>query len=200
MPNSTSLESKFQRLLEIMKTEQFLRMQGLGNEVPFFIVPYDPREANREGQVAANLMKQLQLVGIAVLTIDLYDLTLEMLLERDLLDTLLDREDTLCKSELMELLQNVLDPETHLVPGIERKLQAVDPKILFITGVGQVYPYIRTHNVLSNLQRAAKKHPTVMFFPGEYTHSVQTGANLSLFGRVPGDKYYRAFNFDDYQL
>ena len=65
---------------------------------------------------------------------------------------------------------------------------------MFITGVGEVFPYIRSHNVLNNLQSTAKDRPTVMFFPGEYTQSLETGASLDLFGRLHDDKYYRAFN------
>jgi hypothetical protein len=68
-----------------------------------------------------------------------------------------------------------------------------------INGVGEVYPYIRPHNVLNNLQRVAKDQPTVLFFPGAYTHSLEKGTSLDLFGRLHDDKYYRAFNIYDYQ-
>jgi len=40
----------------------------------------------------------------------------------------------------------------------------------------------------------------VMFFPGEYKHSLEEGASLDLFGRLHDDKYYRAFNIFDYQI
>ena len=69
--------------------------------------------------------------------------------------------------------------------------------VMFIGGVGEVFPFIRSHNVLNNLQKAAKLKPTVMFFPGEYTHSLEGGAALELFGRLRDDKYYRAFNIFD---
>jgi hypothetical protein len=69
-----------------------------------------------------------------------------------------------------------------------------DFDVLFISGVGEVFPYIRSHNVLNNLQSSAKDRPTVMFFPGTYTQSLETGASLDLFGRLHDDKYYRAFN------
>ena len=41
--------------------------------------------------------------------------------------------------------------------------------------------HIRSHNVLNNLQSTAKEKPTVMFFPGKYTQSLDTGASLDLF-------------------
>ena len=66
--------------------------------------------------------------------------------------------------------------------------------VMFISGAGEVFPYIRTDNVLNNLQSTAKDKPTVLFFPGRYTHSLEGGASLDLFGRLHDDKYYRAFN------
>jgi hypothetical protein len=69
--------------------------------------------------------------------------------------------------------------------------------VLFLTGAGEVFPYIRSHNILNNLQKIAKRHPTLMFFPGEYKHSLAGGAALVLFGLLQDDKYYRAFNILD---
>jgi hypothetical protein len=103
-------------------------------------------------------------------------------------------ETSVSKAELKELLQGVLDPAEHLVPAIATRLASEPHDVLFLSGVGEVFPYIRSHNVLNNLQSTAKDKPTVMFFPGEYTHSPESGASLDLFGRLHDDKYYRAFN------
>ena len=78
--------------------------------------------------------------------------------------------------------------------NVSSRLASEPHDVLFLSGVGEVFPYIRSHNVLNNLQSTAKDKPTVMFFPGEYTHSPESGASLDLFGRLHDDKYYRAFN------
>jgi len=96
-------------------------------------------------------------------------------------------------------LQNVLDIKGHLIPEIGERLAQSDHDVLFLSGVGEVFPYIRSHNVLNNLQSTAKDKPTVMFFPGEYRHSLEQGASLELFGLLHDDKYYRAFNIFDIQ-
>ncbi len=88
----------------------------------------------------------------------------------------------------------MLDPEANLVPAIAKKLAANDFDVLFLTGVGAVFPYIRSHNVLNNLQSSAKERPTVIFFPGTYQHCEESGASLNLFGKLHDDKYYRAFD------
>jgi hypothetical protein len=79
-------------------------------------------------------------------------------------------------------------------------MQSAAFDVMFITGVGEVFPYIRSHNVLNNLQSAAKDKPTVMFFPGKYTHSLEGGASLDLFNIHQNDKYYRAFNIYHYEI
>ena len=96
-------------------------------------------------------------------------------------------------------MQNVLDIREHLIPAIAAKLDAADFDVLFLSGIGEVFPYIRSHNVLNNLQSTAKTKPTVMFFPGEYRFSLEYGASLELFGLLHDDKYYRAFNIFETQ-
>ena len=59
--------------------------------------------------------------------------------------------------------------------------------IIFITGVGKAWPFIRSHTVLNNLHSRIEGTPVVMFFPGEYT------SELRLFGEIKDDNYYRAF-------
>lgn len=140
------------------------------------------------------LFNTLENKGIRILVINLYDLAIELLEKRGILEQVLEVEPTVSKDEFRELLQGVLDPETHLVPAIGEKLGQGTFDVMFLTGVGQVFPYIRSHRILNNLQRTATHLPTVMFFPGTYSHSLEKGASLDLFGRLHDDKYYRAFN------
>jgi len=188
------IRERQEHLLAIISSERFLKMQGLGNEVPFFICPFKPNEALEMGKLGNQLINQLGNMGIRVLKINLYDLSIELLKKRGVWDRVLAVEETITKDELKELLQGVLDPESHLIPAIAEKMAQEEFEVMFITGVGEVFPYIRSHTVLSNLQSTAKERPTVMFFPGNYAHSLEKGASLDLFGRLQDDKYYRAFN------
>ena len=185
---------RFDHLFKVISSERFLKMQGLGKEVPFFICPFRPEEAVDMARLSDQLARRLELNGIRVLPVNLYDLSIELLQKRDIWERVLQTEPTLSKDELKELLQGVLDPETHLIPAIAEKMAQADFDVLFITGVGEVFPYIRSHTVLNNLQSTAKHKPTLLFFPGSYTQSLEQGASLDLFGRLHDDKYYRAFN------
>ncbi|HOX41576.1 MAG TPA: DUF1788 domain-containing protein [bacterium] len=188
------MQERFQHLFSVISSKRFLNKQGLGNEVPFFICPFKPEESVEMGRLQRLLVNRLEQAGIRILQINLYDLSIEILKERDIWEQILEMENSVSKEQLKELLQGVLDPEAHLVPAIAAKLASTDFDVLFLCGVGEVFPYIRSHNVLNNLQSTAKEKPTVMFFPGAYTHSLESGASLDLFGRLHDDKYYRAFN------
>lgn len=71
--------------------------------------------------------------------------------------------------------------------------------MIFLSGVGEVYPYLRSHNVLNNLQSTAKIARRSCSFR-ENTHALATGASLELFGLLHDDKYYRAFNIMNYEV
>jgi len=188
------IKDRFQHLLSVISGQRFLKKQGIGNEVPFFICPYKPEESIQMDLLQRQLINQLSQTGVRVLEINLYDLSIELLKDRGIWEQILEMEASVSKDQLKELLQGVLDPEAHLAPAIAAKLASNEFDVFFLTGVGEVFPYIRSHNVLNNLQSTAKEKPTVIFFPGDYTHSLESGASLELFGKLHDDKYYRAFN------
>lgn len=189
-----SIEKRIDHLFQVVSSDRFLNMQGLGNEVPFFIFPYKPNESVEIEKKLNPLFNRLENAGVSILSLNIYDLSIEMIKNRGIWDKILDREEYVTKDQFKELLQGVLDPEEHLVPAIAEKMKSSDFKVLFITGAGEVFPYIRSHNILNNLQGTAKEKPTVLFFPGAYTHNLESGASLDLFERLHDDKYYRAFN------
>jgi len=190
----------FEHLLKVVSSSRFLEKRGLGNEVPFFICAYDPARSVDIDKMRGNLVTKLAERGVTILEIDLYDLATDLLRERGIWQQVLDMETGVSKAELKELLQNVLDPQDHLVPAIAQRMSKERFDVLFISGIGEVFPYIRSHNVLNNLQSTAKDQPTLMFFPGEYRQTVATGASLDLFSRLHDDKYYRAFDILHYEV
>ena len=192
--DTASVQDQFDHLFRLISSDRFLNKEGLGNEVPFFICPYPSQYAVAMQNLEEQLARRLEQNGVRVLRINLYDLSIELLKERAIWGRILQMEQTITKGQLKELLQGVLDPGQHLIPSIAEKMKQREFDVMFITGVGEIFPYIRSHTVLNNLQSTAKDQPTVMFFPGEYTHSLESGASLDLFGRLHDDNYYRAFN------
>lgn len=187
-----------QHVLAVLSSDRFLRMEGLGNEVPFFIWPYPP-EQELEVQLAnSRIVDRLRTTrGLSVLVVDLFELAVELLEGRggNMLERLEQIEPTRSRSAFRRDLQRMLDPEQHIVPAIERRIEAeAGVDLLVLTGIGRVFPFIRSHNVLNNLQVAVPDFPVLMLFPGEYSQTASLGSSLVLFNLLTDDQYYRAKN------
>lgn len=198
---SLSIEERFVQLQKVLTSQQFLKKEGISGEVPFFIFAHAPREQSEVSTETRHLISRMETSGAQLLEINLYDHVVGIIKERGKWDRLLKAEAGMDKEKFKAQLQNLSDVETKLIPRIASLIEKKPGiQILFITGVGLVYPYIRTHNVLNNLQKVAKDYPTLLFFPGHYTHTEGRGSALDLFGELNEDKYYRAFNIEDYLL
>lgn len=209
------LAARFGHLVNVISSPRFLEMRGLNNDLPFYICEFGAAEAFEMQRMQGQLINTLAGLsveclggrGVKVLEINLYDLCIDLLKAREgssqdsnLWDVILAIESDVEKDSLLELLQNVLGIEDYLIPAIGERMQQAEFDVLFLSGIGEVFPHIRSHNVLNNLQSTAKEKPTVMFFPGEYRYSLEQGASLEMFGLLHDDKYYRAFNIFETQV
>ncbi|MBZ0328279.1 MAG: DUF1788 domain-containing protein [Altibacter sp.] len=186
------LVNKFEKLYDKLSSRWFLQKDGLGGEIPFFISPYDAMDEINVMDSIQMLKKKLNNAGVPILEINLYDVVCEILDEKGGMERMFRVEKAKSKDKFLKALQSSLNIHQILIPNIDEKIKASNAKIYFLTGVGLVYPFIRSHTILNNLQNIAKEAPTVMFFPGEYD-----GHSLNLFGLLKDDNYYRAFNIDN---
>ncbi len=191
---SADLTKQEEHLFAVLSGKRFLRMEGLSNEVPFFIYPYAPEDSLEVAKSKKRIKNRLGNAGIGVREVNLYDLSVEILKERGVWERVLAAEPDDDKDDFREMLQAMLDPQDHIAPAIRAKIGDGDFDIFFLTGIGEVFPYIRSHNVLNNLQSVVTGKPMLMFFPGRYEQSDTLGSSLVLFGRLKDDQYYRAKN------
>lgn len=63
---------------------------------------------------------------------------------------------------------------------------------MFLTGIGEVFPFIRTHTVLENLQSVVVGRPMLAWFPGTYEFTQAKGHQLRALNLSASDSYYRA--------
>lgn len=185
---------KFQHIHEVLSSESFLKMDALNGEIPFWIAPYDIATQNQVEQEIMNLTVKLENTGIKTLVVDLFELSCELIDDNIGLNEMFELEIEMDKTDFKDAIQSTINIHERFIPAIVEKVATTNPNILLLKGVGAVYPFIRSHTVLNNLQSAVKNIPTVMFFCGSYT-----GQSLNLFGTLKDDNYYRAFNIDTYK-
>jgi hypothetical protein len=188
------IDYSFDNLFQVISSQGFLKMESLGGEIPFYISAYDAKQELEVQKAIRGLRKKLESNGIPVLEINLYDLTCEILENDDGGMELMKRVEKKSKNKkkFLRALQSSLNIHEVLMEKIAENIKAAGAKVYFITGIGLVFPFIRSHNILNNLQNIAKDAPTVTFFPGEYN-----GESLNLFGLFKDDNYYRAFNIEN---
>lgn len=192
-----NLPDAYTHLTDALSSSSFIKMEGLNGDIPFHICPFDPSLQGQINVLVKQVKNYLRDAQVKVLEINLYDLVIDIAKKEGDWEWLLENESTMLKDELKEELQGIIDTETVLIPAIVDKMAESDFDILIITGVGEVFPYIRSSSLLENLQIKAKDKPTLLFFPGNYKHSLEKGSSLILFGTLEDDKYYRAFNILD---
>lgn len=197
-------EEPVERLFGVLSNPDFIAMKGLSGEVPIFIHTYDATAEDAARQAATSLTSRLCNSGISCLQIDLLDMILEQLADEGRLDRLIAKEVDFGRTKFFETMNGLTDAKTRLIPRLMQRLEAAQAKISILTGVGRVYPFLRTHTILESLQPAMMRQPLVLFFPGQYTQEQGIGSQLRLFGSLPTPPlykpYYRAFNLAQYHV
>lgn len=185
-----SLDERLNQILPRITSCDFLDSKGLGNEIGFWIFDYPPEHemAVRDfvsGTVVPALRKQSPPLRTA--SVNLLSLVTDLLEERKLLDKAIEMQAGKGNDSTLAALRSVLK-EDKLAQKIATQFDVPNLDLLIITGVGAVYPMLRTHTLLSALHPIMGKTPLLMFFPGRYD-----GHSLRLFNTLAEDHYYRAF-------
>lgn len=179
-------ESRCESLKRRLCDADFLRNRGLGNEVGIYTFCYDPRLKLRARRFFDKLEADPSL-PCSIREVNLYDILLAICEEKRILPAIPKMEKKKGKEQLLRQLAAVATPEAFAEKIADRPNEPGD--VMLITGVGEVYPFMRVHNILDNIQHLFEEVPVVVAYPGRFN-----GQTLSLFGRMGDGNYYRAFD------
>lgn len=169
--------------------------KNLGGELPLFIQPIPSQGQTELNDQVQRLINRLAKKGKTAMIIDLYELCITLLNEEGVLETILDEEQNLEREDIVSTIDSILDIKSVVIPRISEMISEQNPDFALITGVGRVYPFIRSHGILNNLDELAKQNNLILFFPGEYNN-----LQLSLFGAISDENYYRGHNLDEIKV
>ena len=179
-------ENKFNRIIERLSDEKFLGNRGLSNEVGLHVYCYSPKDERKVMTFFDRLVEDKNL-PFHLIKCDLYEILLSIFKDKRILDRIPKQEEQRGKQFLLQQLQKIATPEAFVEHMKYEPHEFGD--VLLITGVGAVFPYMRSHKILDNIQHIFSDIPVVMLYPGEYN-----GNELTLFGQFLDGNYYRAFN------
>lgn len=186
---TTNLDDRLNKILPRITSDDFLSGRGLGNEIAFFIFDYSPEDELRVRSHVSFLQEHIpkHKPGIRLAHVNLFDFVVEHLRERRLLEKTLQTQRAKGDDFVLRQLEKILHPQ-KIAPLFVEKVRPSDHDLVMISGVGSVWPILRSHTLLNNLHPVMGSTPLVLFYPGKYD-----GHALRLFGKIKSDNYYRAF-------
>ncbi len=183
------LQDRLNQIPNKVLTEEFLKSQGLGNELGFWIFDYAPEDELQVREYLGMLPSFLtkKNTQLKVVNINLLQAMREYLDQRSFTEKAIQMQQSKGDAALIKALSGPLHMD-KFAPFLMESSQAAEHDVVLITGVGSVWPVLRAHNLLNKLHALLGHKPLVLFYPGHYS-----GQSLALFNRIPSNNYYRAF-------
>ncbi len=185
-----TLDEKLRMIEPIISDENFRKNRGLSNEVGYYIFDYPPEEELKVRKYLKQLENKFKTVphDFELKIYDLYDIMIDLIEEEGLLEACIEMEEKDGMDYLVSSVYDLLNMDsddnyfnTYILENTP------DNSVVFITGVGKIYPFLRAHGILNKLIIALDGIPMVLFYPGKYD-----GQSLTLFSLFDDGNYYRA--------
>jgi len=186
---SDHLTERLNGILPKLISDELLSGSGLGNEIGFYVFDYPAEEELRVREHIQFLLDHLpkEKPGLRVKHVNLFDLVIDHLKSRNLLDRAIQMQRTQGDEAMFKALSAPLH-ESRLAQVFAEVAQPGQHDLVLVSGVGSVWPLLRSHALLNNLHPLMGNTPLVMFYPGKYDQ-----LTLQLFGILASKNYYRAF-------
>ena len=175
----------------IILEPDFTSKKGLGGEIGFYIFDYDAVDELIVRQAIPDLIQYSQKRNEALRfqVFDLYDMMIRFFEKRGYIEKNIKMEQQKSSEELFSVMRKALKIATNRDVFVQTIREELEPgAIVFITGIGKIYPILRSHVLLNNLQVVVEDQPLILFFTGTYEDK-----RMQLFGEFKDDHYYRAF-------
>ena len=179
------LDQSLDRLLKLLDDKDFLEGRGLSNEVNIRILAYDPKEEMRVRYFIERILSGQKFEANSRI-FNLYEIVLGICEERKILKTIPSMEEKKGSEYLLGQIQKIANAKTVankiMSEGFEKD------EVIVLTRVGEVFPFLRIHNLLENMQAQSIGVPIIVFYPGDFENY-----QLKLFKKFKANDYYRAF-------
>ena len=183
---TNNIEERLDKVRSLIQEPEFLEGKGLSNEVNIRIFCYQPEDE----MVVRHFIDQVttdQSLNCNLKVCNLYQTFLAACEDSDILDAIPEMEESDGSAFLLEQLHSAIG-ENEYINKIQYEPHCTGD-VLVLTGVGEVFPFMRIHSLLEALQPYFSDIPILVFYPGEFD-----GRHVKLFNRLQPNDYYRAFN------
>lgn len=179
------INERLDRLRTLIQEPDFLEGKGLSNEVNIRIFCYEPAEEMAVRHVV-NQIKTDQTISCRLIECNMYKVFMSICDDLGITDAIPEMEESDGGIFLLKQLHSAIG-EGEFIEKIQYEPHKKGD-VLMLTGVGDVFPFMRVHVLLEALQPYFSDIPIVVMYPGDYD-----GHSLKLFNRLQPNDYYRAF-------
>lgn len=179
------IKERLDKLREDIQKPDFLEGKGLSNEVNIRIFCYDPKEE----MIVRHFVEQIvvdQTLSCHLIEYNLYKTFLSICDEKRITKGAPAMEKKKGKEYLKTQIQRFANNKTFV-----SKMQYTPHEhgdVVILTGVGEVFPFMRIHSLLEAMQPEFPDVPILVLYPGTYN-----GHAVRLFDKLQPNPYYRAF-------
>ena len=182
----SELTERLDKVKELVQDPDFLEGRGLSNEVNIRIFCYEAKDEMVVRHFVDQISSDTQLKCHLVVR-NLYDVFLDICEEKRILKAIPGMEEKKGSAYLLNQLQKNAGVDKFVTKMQYAPHEKGD--VILVTGVGEVYPFMRIHVLLEKMQRDFSDVPILVMYPGEFD-----GRHVKLFDQLPANDYYRAFN------
>lgn len=184
----SDLKERLDNLKEDIQKDDFLQGKGLSNEVNIRFFCYDPKEEMTVRHFIENI-KTDQNLQCNIKEANLYKIFIDICDEKRVTKAAPAMEQKKGKEHLLRQMQQFANNKAFVS---KMQYEPHEPgDVLILTGVGEVFPFMRIHSLLEAVQPAFPDVPILVMYPGDYN-----GRTVRLFGKLTANPYYRAFNIN----
>ncbi len=181
-----NLNEKLDRLKDLIQEPDFIEGKGLSNEVNIRVFCYEPEDE----MIVRHFLNQLiadHSLACRLKVQELYQIFLSICEDMGISEGIQELEKSDGSEYLLSQLRTTITEQDFISKMQYEPHQKGD--VIVLTGVGDVFPFMRVHSLLEAMQKDFSDVPILVMYPGTFD-----GRSLQLFDRLTPNDYYRAFN------
>lgn len=183
-------------IVDKLSDDALLGRNGYMMRRALYVIDYCPAQKQYAADLVRNICQKdtgdLPRRGVTPIVINLYDLVLDYLDEQCLWGPLVETEVDTPRCDLIQMLQDTVSVKDIIAPRVNEIIGShPEADIVFISGIGETFPYVRTHTLLEEISSPV---PVVLVFPGHYEQHSDGSTALNILGidQSSTGGYYRA--------
>lgn len=182
----SNINERLDRVRSLIQEKDFLESKGLSNEVNIRIFCYDPKD-EMTSRHFVDQIKADQTLTCHLIECNLYKIFLSICDGKRITKSIPRMEERKGKEYLLTQMHSIATEGAFVE---KMQYEPHEPgDVLMLTGVGEVFPFMRIHSLLEALQPHFSDIPILVLYPGVFD-----GRHVKLFDKLQPNDYYRAFN------